>query len=81
MKNATDNDPNLGPELFNAYSDDYRKNCFDCNIQTDSCVLVGFYVFSAIIIVLKQIIKVISKRCARHSQKKLKEMEMKKIDI
>ena len=39
------------------------------------------YKFSAIIIVLKQIIKVISKRFARHKQKKLKEMEMTKIDI
>ena len=39
------------------------------------------YEFSAIIIVLKQIIKVISKRFARHKQKKLKEMEMTKIDI
>ena len=33
MKNATDNDPNLDPELFVAYTDGYRKNCFDCNIQ------------------------------------------------
>ena len=33
MKNATDNDPNIDNELKNAYIADYRKNCFDCNIQ------------------------------------------------
>ena len=33
MKNATDNDPNLDEELYAAYTDGYRKNCFDCNIQ------------------------------------------------
>ena len=33
MKNATDNDPNLDHELYVAYTDGYRKNCFDCNIQ------------------------------------------------
>ena len=23
----------------------YAKHCFDCDVQMDSCVLVGFYVF------------------------------------
>ena len=50
-------------------------------VKLTASIIILKYKFSAIIIVLKQIIKVISKRCARHKQKKLKEMEMTKIDI
>ena len=44
MKNATDNDPNLDPELYVAYTDGYRKNCFDCNIQerTENLIFISF---------------------------------------
>ena len=62
----------------------YAKYCFDCDVQMDSCVLVGFYVFryffcsswftsiaSAIIIVLKQVIKVTQKRFQRWKAQKM----------
>ena len=40
----------------------YAKYCYDCDVQMDSCVLVGIYVAIAAIIVLKQTIKVLKNR-------------------
>ena len=36
----------------------YAKYCYDCDVQMDSCVLVGIYVSCAAIIILKQVIKI-----------------------